>query len=167
MKSKQILIMAVILLLIICIAAISIIYLVVTSMWGEKVNSNTIIKKFEENEMLFEEVVKELSEKDDIYLDKKGEVISISIYEKIGDQVNSRKVKKEEFDQYGKTIDLMKKLNITYISKEKGNTSFLFNSMLELGQYIVKIQDEEKYKKDYDITHIMELKDNWYYIEIK
>ncbi len=128
---------------------------------------NKIIKNFSKNKELFEKVISELAEEDeDIYFEKKGNAILLSIHQHIDDEVNIIQVNKEEFYKYNQTIELAKLLNIKKVSKTNENIEFLFtDTFLDGGKCIVYIKDMEDYinngHKIIEKKHILE---NWYYI---
>jgi hypothetical protein len=147
---------------IICIMLI-LINFVIEKTFGKKIDSNDIIEKFLYNYDSFEKVFDELSSEEYIIIKQDNGLISINIYS----ENNYIKIDKSEFYKYETTIDLMKNLNIKDITKKGDNVSFLFNSMINYGQYIVKIGDEESYHKNYIVTNIKAIKEQWYYVETK
>ena len=150
---------------IIIIILFVVIYLILQMSFGKSAKF-TITNKLKVNEKLFEEIYNELYElnENSIYFKKDGSSISVSIHEQINEKINVIKVKEEEFYKYEKTIKNMKKLKLTKIKKEDGN---IIVPIKNSGQYIVKMFDEEKFKRGYNVTYIEQIRSNWYYIETK
>ncbi|MDD2628146.1 MAG: hypothetical protein PHR25_01260 [Clostridia bacterium] len=125
----------------------------------EKENSNTIIEVFENNKTLFEEVLEELSNYEEIHIDEAG-----SIYTFVNENNKNSKVELNQ-DDFEKTLQLMKKCKLKKITKDYGNVRFLFKSTMRWGQYIIKMTHEEKFKWEYHIINKKKISENWYYIE--
>lgn len=136
-------------------------------LFGRKVDKNNIIKKFEQNIEMFNESVGELSEEEICIEKREGEYI-ITIYKELPDGTTDLIIVEEKYyDKYQESINLMKKLKIDVIYKYQENVVFLFNSMIGTGQYIVKMDDEERYMKTYIVTYKEQIDGSWYYIETK
>lgn len=125
-----------------------------------------IIKNFNKNKELFEEVIIELEkENDDMYFEKKGNVILVDIHKHEEEKVNIIRVKEDELDKYAKTMELMGKLDIEQISKSDGYIELLFKSALSGGKYIVYLKDIDKYTYGHKIREKEQITEDWYYIE--
>lgn len=158
---KKIMLLIIILILIFSTAII----IIMTSCGNT--NKNKIIKNFKNNKELFEKVIIELTEEsEDIYFEKKGNVILISIHEHVGDEVNIIRIKQEEFYKYNKTIELIRLLDIKQINKINDNIEFLFtDTFLNGGKYITYIKDMEDYiNNGHKIIEKKSILENWYYI---
>lgn len=133
---------------------------------GLRTSKYRIIESFKESKELFENSIEELSNEECIYIDKDGEIISISIYEYIGDEVNIIKVKQNDFHKYEQTIKLMNMLKIENVDKVKENTAFLFSSSFYPGgKVIAYITDLGDYiNRGNKIREKQEISENWYYV---
>lgn len=128
---------------------------------------NKIIKNFSKNKELFEKSIMELAgESEDVYIEKTGNVVLISIHQHTDDKVNIIQVKQEEFYKYNQTIELANLLDIKKISKTNENIEFLFtDTFLNGGKCIVYIKDMEDYiNNGHKIIEKKYIFENWYYI---
>lgn len=163
MNSKLIIISFLMIFTILIIGGIMI-HLTFNTLFDKPVNSNKIIKKFQNNEQLFEEVLKELSEINHIHIDQqRNGNISIFIYENIDNKKNVKEVEQGEFYKYEKTIYIMEKLKIRHVWKEEN----IIFSVTIFGQDIVKMNNEEQYRWENNIKEIIRIKNNWYYVKTK
>ena len=102
MKNK----MALIIVSIIIIFAITIAILIITS----PTSKYSIIKNFKDNKELFEQSIEELSKEGNIYCDRVYNTVIIQKYD--NEQEQTIRVKEENLGQYEHTINLMRKLEI-------------------------------------------------------
>lgn len=160
-KAKNILLLS----LLIIVTLFIIIYLILQVSIGKPAKA-TVINKLKLNEKLFEEIYEELYElkENPIYFKKNGNDISISIYEEINKKTNIINVDNEEFYKYEKTIKNIKILKLTEVKKEHEN---LIIPIKNFGQYIIKINNDEKLNWGYNIIYIKQINNNWYYVETK
>lgn len=151
--------------IIIILLAISV-TIIAMLIFGLRTSKYRIIRSFKESKELFENSIEELSNEECICIDKDGEIISIAIYEHIGDEENIIKVKQDDFYRYEQTINLMNTLKIESIDKVKENTAFLFSSSFYPGgKVIAYITDLGDYiNRGNKIRERQEISGNWYYI---
>ena len=71
----------------------------------------------------------------------------------------------QQYEKYDNIINLMNEAKIISISKNYSNIMMLVGRAIRFGQYIVKINDEERLNWGYHVTEKIHLEDNWYYIE--
>lgn len=137
------------------------------TIYGHKLKDDKIIKLFYTNQVMFDDAIKEIDNIETIYIKKQYN----SYYEICikNDTKTFIDIKNDVNDylNYKRSIDIMEKLDISYISKNYNNISFTMNSMFGLGQQIVYISDMDKYKYGTSISSIKNIENNWYYIETK
>ncbi len=135
-----------------------------TAHFGNRVKDTEIIELFKDNRLLFENAVNELIDVDTIIIKKESNTSYMILLE------NNEKesvIISNNSSKYFNCIKIMEKLNITYVSKEYNNVEFMVNSMIGLSQSIVLIFDIEKYKYTHIATKILNIYNDWYYIETK
>ena len=137
-----------------------------TIIYGSKIDGNKFIELFNDNQIMFEDVIEEIEGIKTIYI-RKNHNSSYEVYIDNNKKIVDIKNNVDDYSNYKKSIDIMEKLNISYISKNYGNISFTMNSMFGLGQQIVYISDMDKYKYGNLISSIRNIKNNWYYVETK
>lgn len=152
--------------ILVCVLLYLLISAVFTIIYGRKIDGNKFIKLFNSNQVIFEDVIEEIESIETIYI-RKQHNSSYEVY--IDNNTKIIDIKKDENDylNYKRSIDIMEKLDISYISKNYNNISFTMNSMFGLGQQIVYISDMEKYKYGNSISFVKKIENNWYYIETK
>ncbi len=164
----------VILIIIVSVLLIFIILnILLTLVFGRKVNKQSIINKYKNNVEAFNKSLAELTE-ENIYFNReilswgKGKII-ITIHEELEDgSVNVITVNENDYNKYQETISLMETLNIKRIHKSGQNIMFQFNAMIKFSQEIVKLRDEEYYIWSGHIIQYKEsLGDDWYYVECR
>lgn len=159
MKVKTLLIL---IFLILFVGAILLISSVDTSKSRRK-----IIKNFNKNKELFEEVIAELNKEDNyVYIKKAGNEILVYIEKDEGEKVNTIRVKEDELNKYTKTMELMRKFDIEKIDTDDGYIEFLFKSAFTGGKYIVYLKDIDKYTYGHKIREKEQITEDWYYIEL-
>ena len=134
---------------------------------GIRTSKYRIIKNFNKNKELFEEVIIELErENDDMHFRKKGNVILVDIHKHDGEKVNVIRFKEDELDKYAKTMELVRKFDIEQISKFDWYIDLLFKSALSGGKYIVYLKDIDNYTYGHKIREKEQITEYWYYIEL-
>lgn len=164
MKSKHCVIAVIICVIIVLISLYFLILSILSTSFGKKLKDTTIMEIFRSNRLLFENVVEELNNINEITIREDSNtsyILTLKNNEKIF--INSE----DSSTEYINCINIMKTLKITYLSKVDNNIVFMINSMFGLGQSIVFISDIEKYKQSHIITKIINIHDSWYYIETK
>ena len=143
--------------------------LAILFIFHRNISDEKIIENFNNNIEIFEKAVEELADFEAIYLNKNGKNIEVSEHrERENNMVDIIQIAKEEFNNYENAIYLLENLNIEKILKYGNNTAFMFHSSMRGGQYVVMLNDREKYESSgYRINRIETIKDNWYYIECR
>lgn len=162
MKKTVILIFS--LIIFVLISYLIIFYIALSKIYN-KMDSKDIIKIYNKNTSLFEEASKELYLENDIVLKKERNNVKILIYIEKDDKTYSiEKVEEKYFYKYKKTLYIMEKLNINYISKSENNILF---AITDFGQYIIKIKDEEQLRKTYNVIDLIKIENEWFYMRRK
>lgn len=160
MKNKMILII-----IVICILALSyiILSLFLSIIFGKKMNDNGIIKSFDSNRESFIKVVDELQYIKNVHIIRKEDYYTITLNGKEKIILTEKEAKSN--NQYVNSINIMKKQNLIYLTKNNNNIEFTFNSMFAFSQSISYISNIEKYKHENSIIEMKKIDDNWYYVE--
>ena len=83
----------------------------------------------------------------------------------LGENNMFEEIPNQQYEKYDNIINLMNEAKIISISKNYSNIMMLVGRAIRFGQYIVKINDEERLNWGYHVTEKIHLEDNWYYIE--
>lgn len=126
-------------------------------------NDNSIIKSFDSNRESFIKVVDELQYIKNVHIIRKEDYYTITLNGKEKIILTEKEAKSN--NQYVNSINIMKKQNLIYLTKNNNNIEFTFNSMLAFSQSISYISNIEKYKHENSIIEMKKIDDNWYYVE--
>jgi len=125
-----------------------------------------IIKIFNDNKNLFYEVVDELTTNGEYVSIRNGNLgPTIEVYiDEENELTKVVKVKESDYHKYKKTLEFINRFEEIDITYDKNNFMFLFS---DFAQYIVKMRDENKYRKNYIVLYIENIENDWYYVETK
>lgn len=126
-------------------------------------NDNGIIKSFDSNRESFIKVVDELQYIKNVHIIRKEDYYTITLNGKEKIILTEKEAKSN--NQYVNSINIMKKQNLIYLTKNNNNIEFTFNSMFAFSQSISYISNIEKYKHENSIIEMKKIDDNWYYVE--
>lgn len=141
----------------------------IVSLWGTKKSDNGIIKVFQNNIVIFENSLNELLQENEnsIYFEKDSGTVDVKIHFNDGNDSKILHLDDKGKIKYQNTINLMKNLKLEKVLSENGNVSYMFNSMMGLAQYIVYLNNQDKYQERYHVVDSKIVQDKWYYIETK
>lgn len=142
-------------------------YILVNYIKPKKIAESTIFDYFSNNYSNFNDSLYELQKYDNIYFNNEHGKINISIHINQNKNILVEKINASEYKNFEITLNLMKNLNLSRVSKEYGNVSFELDSPIYFHQKIVNINDQEKYSWGYHILYTKKIINNWYYVETK
>lgn len=140
---------------------------IVFSVFFDKTDKNIVIKNYNKNREIFEQIAIELlkNPKENIEISTIESDFPVVTYQY--NEQNILEVQKENAKLYENIFMLMSKLNLKKIHKKQSNIIFTPNLRINFGQYIVFMSDEKVFKNEYKVLYCEQLNDNWFYIEIK
>ena len=151
--------------IIICILLVLLIIYILINMafsaifGSEVISQKQALKIFKNNKKNIKEIEIGLENEEEIFIDvdKKIKII--------GENNMFEDIPNQQYEKYDNIINLMNEAKIISISKNYSNIMMLVGRAIRFGQYIVKINDEERLNWGYHVTEKIHLEDNWYYIE--
>ena len=151
--------------IIICILlVVLIIYILINMAFSVIFGSEVISQKqaleiFENNKENIKKIEIGLEKEEEIFIDvdKKIKII--------GENNRLEEIPNQQYEKYDNIINIMNEAKIISISKNYSNIMMLVGRAIRFGQYIVKINDEERLNWGYHVTEKIHIEDNWYYIE--
>ena len=151
--------------IIICILLVLLIIYILINMafsaifGSEVISQKQALKIFENNKKNIKEIEIGLENEEEIFIDvdKKIKII--------GENNMFEEIPNQQYEKYDNIINLMNEAKIISISKNYSNIMMLVGRAIRFGQYIVKINGEERLNWGYHVTEKIHLEDNWYYIE--
>ena len=151
--------------IIICILLILLVLYIIINMsfsaifGSEVISQKQALKIFENNKENIKEIEIGLENEEEIFIDVDKKI------NKIGENNMLEEIPNQQNEKYDRIINLMNEAKIISISKNYSNIMMLVGRAIGFGQYIVRINDEERLNWGYHVTEKIHLEDNWYYIE--
>ncbi len=127
--------------------------------------SGLIIRNFNNNITIYNQLIEDIKYQDFISISYNS--MGYSVTTKDNEKVSNVIVSLNESTDYSNIIHKIEQLNLEGISKNEDYILFKVKSRFGYSQYVGQIYDKEKLLKNYDISKIKSINDNWYYIETR